>query len=55
MAMLAIWFVIGPPAAFAMSPYTATTLSDIGSIIRDGKIVVLEPEKWIGWTLARFS
>jgi hypothetical protein len=30
------------------SYYTETTLSDAGEIIGDGKIVVLEPEKWIG-------
>ena len=31
-----------------MGSYTDTTLSDAGEIIGDGKIVVLESEKWIG-------
>ena len=43
-----LWLSLGIPAAFAMSSYTDTTLSDAGEIIGDGKTVVLEPEKWIG-------
>ena len=31
-----------------MGGYSDTTLSDAGEIIGDGKIVVLEPEKWAG-------
>lgn len=31
-----------------MASYSETTLSYAGEIIGDGKIVVLEPEKWIG-------
>ena len=46
--VLAAWLVVGLPAAYAMTSYTPTTLSDAGDIIGDGKVVVLEPEKWIG-------
>ena len=42
------WLAIGLPAAFAMGSYTDTTLSDVGQIVGNGKIIVLEPEKWIG-------
>jgi len=31
-----------------MGSYADTTLSEAGQIIGDGKIVVLEPEKWVG-------
>lgn len=47
-AVMLLWFCIGLPAAFAMGSYTDTTLSDVGDIIGDGKIVVLEPEGWLG-------
>jgi hypothetical protein len=43
-----LWLAIGLPAAYAMGSYTDTTLSDVGQIIGNGKIIVLEPEKWIG-------
>ena len=46
--VLAAWLVVGLPAAYAMTSYTPTTLSDAGDVIGDGKVVVLEPEKWIG-------
>jgi hypothetical protein len=46
--VLAVWLLLGLPAAYAMGSYTDTTLSDVGEIIGDGRIVVLEPEKWIG-------
>ena len=47
-AVLLVWFVVGVPAAFALAMYSASTLSDVGAVIGDGQIVVLEPEKWIG-------
>lgn len=43
-----IWLAVGLPAALVMGRYADTTLSDIGEIIGDGKIIVLEPEKWVG-------
>ena len=46
--VLFAWLAIGLPAGYAMGSYVDTTLSDVGTIIGDGKIVVLEPEKWIG-------
>jgi hypothetical protein len=46
--VLLLFLLLGLPAAYAMGSYTDTTLSDAGQIIGDGKIVVLEPEKWIG-------
>jgi hypothetical protein len=46
--VLLICLLLGVPAALAISTYNPTTLSDAGSILGDGKIVVLEPEKWIG-------
>ena len=45
--MLTVWLLVGLPAAYAMGNYTDTALSDAGKILGDGKIVVLEPEKWI--------
>ncbi len=39
----AVWLLVGIPAAFAMSSYTNTTLSDTGKIVGTGDIVVLEP------------
>ena len=47
-AVLVIWFLIGIPAALAMGSYRPATLADAGDIIGGGKIVVLEPEKWVG-------
>jgi hypothetical protein len=47
-AVLVTWLAIGLPAAYAMGNYTGTTLSDAGQVIGNGKVVVLEPEKWIG-------
>ncbi len=46
--VLVIWLSIGLPGGYAMGSYSPTTLSDAGKIIGDGKIVALEPEKWIG-------
>ena len=46
--VLFAWLAVGLPAGYAMGRYTDTTLSDAGTVIGDGKIVVLEPEKWIG-------
>ena len=47
-AVLALWLLLGLPAAYAMGGYVDTTLSDAGEIIGNGKIVVLEPQKWVG-------
>ena len=46
--VVAAWLVVGLPAAYAMTTYTPTTLSDAGDVIGNGKVVVLEPDKWIG-------
>ena len=46
--VLVIWLLVGVPAAFVMGSYTNAKLSDAGKIIGDGKVVVIEPEKWIG-------
>ncbi len=46
--VLAVWLLLAAPAAWAMGTYTDTTLSDAGTIVGDGKLIVLEPEKWIG-------
>ena len=47
--VLMAWLVVGLPVAHTMSIYTPTTaLSDTGDIMDSGKVVVLEPEKWIG-------
>jgi hypothetical protein len=46
--VLLAWLSVGLPAAYAMGSYSDTTLSDAGEVIGDGRIVVLEPETWIG-------
>ena len=46
--VFAFWLVVGLPAGYAMGSYTPPTLSDTGVFIGDSKIVVLEPEMWIG-------
>jgi len=46
--VLAIWFVLGVPAALAMGTYSPATLSDAGNIIGDGRTVVLTPDAWVG-------
>jgi hypothetical protein len=43
-----IWLAVGSPAAYAMGSYSPTTLSDAGDIIGSGKVIVMEPEKWVG-------
>ena len=50
MAVLLAWLAIGLPAGYTMGAYTDATLSDAGTIIGTGKIVVLEPGRWIGKT-----
>ena len=47
-AVLVIWLAVGLPAAYAMASYSPATLSEAGEVMGNGKIVVLEPEKWIG-------
>jgi hypothetical protein len=46
--VLIVWLAVGIPAAYAMGSYTDATLSDAGKITADGKVVVLEPERWVG-------
>ena len=46
--VLVAWLSLGLPAAYAMTNYVPTTFSDAGEIRGDGKVVVLEPENWIG-------
>ena len=43
-----IWAFVGGPVGYAMASFQPTTLSDAGSIIGGGNVVVLEPEKWVG-------
>jgi hypothetical protein len=47
-AVLAVWLIVGGAVGYATSSYTDTTLSTLGEIVGDGKIVVLEPENWVG-------
>jgi hypothetical protein len=47
-AVLSIWLVLGLAAAFAVGNYTAATLSDVGDVVGDGRMVVLKPEAWLG-------
>lgn len=55
-AVIAVcWLAVGLPAGYAMGSYTDTTLSNAGQIIGNGKVVVLEPEKWIGKRFPLFS
>ena len=44
----AIWTLGAILAAFAMASYTPTTLSDNGKVVGNDRVVVLEPEKWLG-------
>ncbi len=46
--VLAVWLAVGVPAGCAMGSYTNAALSDAGDTIGNGRIVVLEPEKWVG-------
>ena len=46
--VFAIWLLVGVPAGFAMGGYPEATLSDAGTIIGDGKIIILKPETWTG-------
>ncbi len=48
MLVLAIWLAVGVPAAYAMRTYLPASLSDAGDISGHGKIVVLQPERWVG-------
>ena len=43
----------GLPAVVWMAGYTPATLADDGEIVGDARVVVLEPEKWVGkrWPL----
>lgn len=47
-AVLLLWLAAGLPAGYTMCSYADTTLSDAGSIVGNSKIVVLEPENWVG-------
>jgi hypothetical protein len=48
MAILAVFPLAGPPAAYVMGSYVEPTLSEAGDITGDGKTVVLDPERWLG-------
>ena len=43
-----LWLAVGLPAALAMGSYTPAAISDTGDVIGNGKIVVLNPETWVG-------
>jgi len=47
-SVLVIWGVIGGPMGITMATSQPTTLSDAGSVVGEGNLVVLEPERWIG-------
>ncbi len=47
-SILLIWAVVGGPVGFAVACFHPTTLSNVGSLIGEGNLVVLEPEKWVG-------
>ena len=46
--ILVVWLFLGVPAALVLGTCCPAALSDTGSIVGDGKVVVLEPQKWIG-------
>jgi hypothetical protein len=48
MGVVVVWLAVGLPAAYAMTSYTPTTLSNSGQIIGRYKTVVLEPKTWMG-------
>ncbi len=43
-----IWALLGGPVGYAMATFQATTLSDAGSVVGQGNLVVLEPRRWVG-------
>jgi hypothetical protein len=47
-SVVVIWALVGGPVGFAMACFQPATLSDVGSVIGDGNVVVLEPERWVG-------
>ena len=47
-AVLALFLLLGLPAGWAMATYRAASLDDAGELLGDGRVVVLEPVKWIG-------
>lgn len=42
------WGLVGGPAAYAMLNYKPTTVDSAGALVERGRVVVLEPERWIG-------
>jgi len=46
--VVVLWLLAGVPAAFALSSSRSASMSDVGDIVGDGAVVVLEPKKWIG-------
>ncbi len=46
--VFAIWLLLALPAGYSMATYTDATLSEVGEIVGDGNVVVLQLEKWIG-------
>ena len=47
-ALFTAWLLIGAGAMYALATFTDTTLCGAGEILGDGKIVVLNPETWVG-------
>ena len=48
LGVLATGLIVGLPAGSAMATCVRTSVSEVGEIIADGKVVVLEPERWVG-------
>ena len=46
--LVATWLVFGVLTMWAATSYSATVLSADGEIVGNGKLVVLEPEEWLG-------
>jgi len=47
-AIVVLWLLVGVPAAYVMGGYEAAILSEAGEVVGDGRVVILEPEKWLG-------
>ena len=47
-AVAVVWLLAGVPAAFAVGTRRPSPLSEVGDIVDDEAVVVLEPKKWIG-------
>ena len=48
LAVVALWLIVGIPAAIAMGSYTPTAVNSSGDILGEDSLVVLDPETWVG-------